>query len=118
MTHQQKLGQSGETAAARYLLSHNYQLLEQNWRFRQKEVDLIALEGDTLVIVEVKTRSTNKFGHAWQFVDRQKQQFLISAANQYVRRIKWLGPTRFDIIGICLEPHALEHLEDAFYPTL
>jgi putative endonuclease len=116
MNQNQKLANSGETAAARHLLSHNFKLLEQNWHFRKKEVDLIAIEGDTLVIVEVKTRSTARFGEAWQFVNRQKQNFLISAANQYVQQHNWQGPVRFDIIGICLNPYALKHIRDAFYP--
>ncbi|WP_421750610.1 YraN family protein [Croceimicrobium sp.] len=114
----QKLGQSSETAAARYLLSHNYQLLEQNWRFRRKEVDLIAIDKECLVIIEVKARSSNRFGEAWEFVNQQKQKFLISAANQYVEQINWQGMTRFDIIGICLNPYGLRHIEDAFYPGL
>ena len=116
MNPNQNLANSGETAAARYLLSHDYQLLEQNWRFKHKEVDLIAIEGDTLVIVEVKTRSSARFGEAWQFVDRQKQKFLIAAANAYVQQLDWSGQVRFDIIGICLQPYALQHIPDAFYP--
>lgn len=116
MNQNLKLGNSGETAAARYLLSHNYQLVEQNWRFLKKEVDLIAIQDKCLVIIEVKTRSSARFGEAWQFVNRQKQSFLIQAANHYVNKLDWQGPVRFDIIGICLQPYALQHIADAFYP--
>ncbi|MCR9154302.1 MAG: YraN family protein [Croceimicrobium sp.] len=112
------LGQDGENVAARYLLSQGYALLEQNWRFQKKEIDLIASDGEELVIVEVKTRQTNRFGEAWQFVNRSKQSYLIYAANAYAQSIKWPGMVRFDIIGICHQPYRLEHIKDAFYPTL
>lgn len=111
-----KLGQAGENAAAQYLLSHNFRLLTQNWRYRQKEIDLIAQFHDTLVIVEVKTRSSDRFGESWQGINRRKQRFLIEAANAYVEKHSWSGPVRFDVIGICHDPYRLEHIEDAFYP--
>lgn len=114
----QELGQQGESTAARYLLSRGYALLEQNWRFQQKEIDLIASKGNELIIIEVKTRQNNRFGEAWQFVNRTKQRFLIYAANAYAQKVNWPGAVRFDIIGICHQPYRLEHIEDAFYASL
>jgi len=114
----QELGQKGESSAARYLLSRGYALLEQNWRYQHKEIDLIASKDGELVIVEVKTRQTNRFGEAWQFVNRNKQRLMIYAANAYAQNINWSGPIRFDIIGICHQPYRLEHIKDAFYASL
>lgn len=117
MNHQ-NLGLKGENSAAHYLLSRGYALIEQNWRFQKKEIDLIASKGEELIIVEVKTRQTNRFGEAWQFVNRSKQRYLIVAANAYAQQKNWTGPIRFDIIGICHQPYRLEHIKQAFYPTL
>lgn len=110
-----KLGETGENAAAQYLLSRNYRLLAQNWRYRNKEIDLIASQANCLVIIEVKTRSTNRFGESWQAINRQKQRYLIYAANAFVEQNDWQGEVRFDVIGICHQPYRLEHIEDAFY---
>jgi len=57
------LGQRGETIAAEYLVARGLTILDTNWRCPQGEIDLVALDGDELVFVEVKTRSSVAFGH-------------------------------------------------------
>jgi putative endonuclease len=118
MNSNQKLGNEGESAALQYLIAHNYKILEQNWRFKQKEIDIIAISENELVIIEVKTRQNDFFGEAWEFVSKGKQSFLVVAANAYSDQVEWMGSIRFDIIGICLQPYQLDHLKEAFYPGL
>jgi len=115
-----ELGKQGENIAVRYLRSKGYRILEQNWRFGKNEIDIIAEEGEYLVIVEVKTRQTNKFGEPETFVNKQKQRLLIRAANVYINYKNIQKETRFDIIGILLKNNKarIKHLVDAFYPTL
>lgn len=105
--------------AARFLLDKGYAVLHYNWRSGHKEIDLIAKERDTIVFVEVKSRSNELYGDAADAVTLRKMNLLISAAEAYIKRNKVNLKFRFDIvtvIGTC-EPYRIEHIEDAFYPT-
>lgn len=105
--------------AARFLLDKGYAVLHYNWRSGHKEIDLIAKERDTIVFVEVKSRSNELYGDAADAVTLRKMNLLISAAEAYIKRNKVNLKYRFDIvtvIGTC-EPYRIEHIEDAFYPT-
>ena len=118
MAKHNELGKRGEELATQYLTEKGYEILERNWRNKHKEIDIIAKDGDCLVIVEVKTRQTDEYGDPDIAVTRQKQWRLISAANAYVFQNKLDIDTRFDIISIVFhddEP-IIEHIEDAFLP--
>ncbi|MDR2835308.1 MAG: YraN family protein [Bacteroidales bacterium] len=93
-------------------------MLEKSWHFKHKEVDIIAEMQNELIFVEVKTRKSNFWGNPENFVTKQKQRFLIEAANQYINKIQHLGDVRFDIIAILYENSqtTIEHIENAFYP--
>ena len=113
-------GKRGEDLAVNYLINKGYQILERNWRSGHKEIDIIALDGNTLVAVEVKTRQSNTYGEPDIAVGVMKQKMLIWAAEAYVRYKNLDVEIRFDIISIVMtntEIH-LEHLEDAFIPTI
>ncbi|WP_317899102.1 YraN family protein [Aurantibacillus circumpalustris] len=116
----QKQGQEGEIIARKYLISKGYELLELNWRFRKYEIDIIAKKDETIVFVEVKTRKSNTFGEPEVFVTKQKQNFLIAAANQYLIENNIDLESRFDIISVLQfnNNHTVKHLEAAFYPLL
>ena len=79
-------GSLGEELACRYLEEQGYRILERNWRWGHKEIDLIAQWGQYLIIGEVKTRSAGSFLGARDSVTREKQAFLVEAANAYVRQ--------------------------------
>lgn len=115
MIKSQELGIEGERKALEYLKSNAYQILETNWRFSHKEVDIIALKNGFLCIVEVKTRSTN-FQAAREAVTFKKQKNLIEAANEYVMQKDLDLNVRFDIIEIYMSSKEikLNHIEDAF----
>ena len=120
MIEPHELGKLGEGLAANYLIDKGYQILERNWHSGHKEVDIIALDDDYLVIVEVKTRKSDDFGEPDIAVGRDKQRMLIWAADAYVRIKKLNVDVRFDIISIVFtdtEPE-IEHIEDAFIPLL
>ena len=116
----QKQGQEGELIARKHLVAEGYELLEVNWRFRKYEIDVIAKKAQTIVFVEVKTRKSNTFGEPEVFVTKQKQNFLIAAANQYLIENNIDLESRFDIISVLQfnNNHTVKHLEAAFYPLL
>lgn len=72
MAAKDDLGKRGEAIAARYLWEAGYEILERNWRCPQGEIDLIASDGDELVFVEVKTRSSLLFGHPLESITLAK----------------------------------------------
>jgi putative endonuclease len=120
MAEHNDLGRKGEEIAARYLEKKGYRILEKNWRQWRYEIDLVAMEGKCLVIIEVKTRQSNLFGEPETAVNRDKQKALIRAANAYVRYNNILCEVRFDILSVIISKNTqqIHHIEDAFYPTL
>ena len=118
MARHNELGQEGEKIAVDYLRQKGYKILWQNWRYRHKEVDIIAFEGEELVIVEVKMRSTDYFGDPSEAVTKKKQRFLIEAAEAYLNTRSDEPEVRFDIVSIIAGEggHSIEHITDAFNP--
>lgn len=129
-TPSSRLGTSGEEAAALYLQNQGFEILARNWSptLRSKrpshtrgallgEIDIIARERQTIVFVEVKTRSHSTHTTAAQAVDARKQQKLRQLANLYIATS---APTytsfRFDVISITVDANGstLSHLADAF----
>jgi putative endonuclease len=120
MNNSQKQGQEGEVLAQNYLLNEGYEILERNWRYKKYEIDIIAKKGETMVFVEVKTRKNSTFGEPELFVTRQKQGFVIAAANQYLKDNNINLESRFDIIAIIQlnNTRTVKHLEAAYYPLI
>ncbi|MCQ2958598.1 MAG: YraN family protein [Bacteroidales bacterium] len=115
-----EVGAWGEDYAKTYLENQGYVVLETNWRSSHLEVDIIAQDKETVVFVEVKTRTTT-FKNPIEAVNKQKQRFLISAANSYVRQKKLDCEVRFDIVSIIKDRGNLitmEHIKNAFYPSM
>lgn len=99
------VGRAGEEAAALFLGGVGYQILARNVRFRAGEIDLVAVEGDWLVFVEVKTRTGSGFGTAAEAVTPQKQRQLVMLAEIYLSgRPEANRPCRFDVVTV--EPAA------------
>jgi putative endonuclease len=95
------LGRRGEDLAAAHLNDMGLVILERNYRSRAGEVDIIARDGDVLVICEVKTRSTEHFGHPLAAVDHRKLRRMRRVALDWVtERGVRPGCIRFDVIGI------------------
>ena len=113
-----ELGKKGEVLARKFLEENGYAILEINWRHEKDEIDIIAQDKDELVIVEVKTRSTNYFGDPEESVGDQKEAFLIRATEAYLEENELDVDTRFDIIAIISnkQGNQITHIIDAFYP--
>ncbi len=93
-------GKRGEKQAADFLRGHGYQIIEENYRWRGGEIDLIARDGDFLVFVEVKARSSEAFGLPEEFVNVQKQHKLIRTAQRYLLQHPTKLPVRFDVVAL------------------
>ena len=113
----QSIGKKGEDLAANYLQQKGYRILSRNYRFKKSEVDIICEKNDLLVFVEVKTRSSLKYGLPEVFVSLNQQQAVIRAAEEFLVETSWKSDLRFDIISIFMkgEEAEIEHLKDAFY---
>ena len=114
-------GRHCEFMARTYLEQQGYLILETNWRSGHKEIDIIAKEKDTLVIVEVKARKNEDFINTESAVDEKKMRNLIRAAHNYILIKNLDCETRFDIITLVLDEkgeYKLNHIKDAFLPIL
>jgi putative endonuclease len=102
MTRQrQRLGKSGEDLAVAELERRGYAILARRYRTRHGEIDVVARDGDTIVFIEVKTRTSAEFGTAAEAVTPYKQRRLVSMAGDYVTRQRLLDrPCRFDVIAV------------------
>jgi putative endonuclease len=120
MAESQSLGEQGEELAASHLKEKGYRILHRNWRSGKKELDIVAENKDFVVFAEVKTRSENFMASAQDTVSREKQRLMILAAESYIKRYNINKEGRFDIITIIAkgQTFTIEHIENAFYPTL
>ncbi|GGG91901.1 UPF0102 protein [Polaribacter pacificus] len=116
MAKHYELGKKGEQLAVEFLLKKKYTILETNYRFLKAEVDIIAQKEDTIVAVEVKTRSSEAFGNPQDFVNKKKIQLLVLAMDHYVQDKDLDVEVRFDIIAIINQKSTftIDHIEDAF----
>jgi putative endonuclease len=93
-------GESAEQQAYQFLLKKGLQPVARNFRCKQGELDLIMLDKDTLVIVEVRFRQTDKYGSAAESVTRSKQSRIIAATQIYLCSQKINKPLRFDVVAL------------------
>jgi len=118
MAAHNKLGILGEDIAAKRLISEGYEIVERQWRYKHKEIDIIARKGNTIAIVEVKTRSSEQYGGATDFISNNKIEFLIEASEAYAELSGHKGDIRFDVVTIFVigNEYKVEHIENAFIP--
>lgn len=113
------LGNRGENAAARFLRQRGYRILARNCRNHWGEIDIIALDGDWIVFVEVKTRSSHAAGHPAEAVTHRKQVQLTKLALGWLKQRRLLDHrARFDVVALtwpegAAEPQ-IEHYIHAF----
>jgi putative endonuclease len=111
----------GEKIAVGYLKKEGYQILECNWRYDHKEIDIIAQQGDEIVIVEVKTREGDYFEEPWEAVSTRKIRNLVEVADAWLNQRKIDLETRFDVISIIFSDdvnYELTHFPGAFIPPV
>lgn len=121
MAEHNDLGNLGEERAAGYLRSQGYTIRHQNWISGKKELDIVAEKGNILVVVEVKTRSTEHFEHPKEAITNAKIRNIVQAAEWYIFEFDVMMETRFDVISVIPEKEnnfRIEHIEDAFLPPV
>jgi len=113
----QRLGAEGEERAARHLERAGFRIVARNWRSRLGELDIVALDGETVVFVEVKLR--HEPFNALEAVDRRKQHRLSRLAFDFLKRHGMLGVSaRFDVVAVEGRTLACTHVPNAFESTI
>jgi putative endonuclease len=115
------LGRMGESRALEHLQFLGWEVLEQNWRNRRNEVDMIALDGETVVFVEVKYRSGPMQMAEEDVVSRGQERRIMNAARAYLAEQKLHDcEVRFDLLLVLggEDGHRLEHYQSAFHPNV
>lgn len=114
------LGDFGEMAAEHYLIERGFEILERNFSVRGGEIDIVAMDGDVLVFVEVKTRSSKRFGLPSEAVNAQKILHLRQAAEVYIENHPPKSDVRFDVVEVeaaiadgVPQLFGINHIEDA-----
>lgn len=121
MAEHNDFGRHSEEMARKYLEQQGYEIIETNWRSGHKEIDIIAIDKNEIIIVEVKSRKSEYFGNPEDAVDKHKIKNLVRAASSYVISHNINLDVRFDIITLLLLPsgeYKLTHIKDAFLAPL
>ena len=116
------LGDRGEDAAVRFLKGLGYRIVERGYDSVLGELDIIAVDGRTVVFVEVKTRTSADAGHPTEAIDDNKQRCMTQSALGYLKSKRLLeAAARFDVVAITWpDDHrqpTIEHFKNAFSPT-
>lgn len=117
MADHNDFGKLAEDLATEFLIKKKYRILVKNYRFQKAEIDIIAENEETIVIVEVKARSYNTIMEPQEAVTKSKIKLLVKAADAYLNENPTPKEVRFDIITVMPDQHdvlQLTHLEDAF----
>ncbi|MDB4161641.1 YraN family protein [Bacteroidia bacterium] len=118
--HKQQFGKEGKEIATAHLISKGYRILARNYRSRRSEIDIIASIEDWIVIVEVKTRETDKYGNPEESVGTGKINMLAQGAEDFLLDKDLHNNIRYDVISIIKNQYKTDvhHLVDAFWPGL
>lgn len=116
-----QIGNEGEELAVAYLESKGYTILERNYHFEHAEVDIVAYNNEShIVFLEVKKRSTNRYGEPEEYIDEEKKKNIYKAAEAWLYERKMdNAPVRFDVISIIQQENDapdIKHFEHAFLP--
>lgn len=117
---EKELAEVGEKVACEHLRSKGHQILHRRYRYDRAEIDIVSESNGMLVFTEVKTRESNYLTEPIQLVPPKKQRQIIKAADGFLKERNDQRPGRFDIIIIVhnTEYTRIDHLEEAFYPTI
>ncbi len=114
-------GKTGESHARAWLEGRGYQWIASNWHCHAGELDLVMRDGDELVMVEVKTRTGERYGHASEAISRAKRRRVLASAEWFIsthpdyQEMIW----RCDIVAVTIDPRSgrahVDHFENALY---
>ena len=118
MAEHNEQGNKAEIIAADYLSEKKFKIREKNWKFGQKEIDIIAEYQNKLIIVEVKARAESNAETAGDLLNKKKMSNLVDAAEAYIFKEDLMLETRFDMIYIVFGPqeYKIQHIEEVFMP--
>ncbi|OGQ65929.1 MAG: YraN family protein [Deltaproteobacteria bacterium RIFCSPLOWO2_12_FULL_42_16] len=111
------IGKRGETLAISFLKKNGYRIIESNFRCRYGEIDIVAQDGKTVAFIEVKTKTSNRFGSPTQAVDSRKQRQVSKTALAYISQKRLTNySARFDVVGINIKGSnsEIELIKNAF----
>jgi len=115
-----RTGAKGEETAREWLEAKGFRTEDRNFRRKAGELDLVMHDGETLVFVEVKTRSaglSGNFGTPGEAVNASKQAKMLKAAGMYLMKFGNHPPAcRFDVVEVDAQTGAVRHIPDAFRP--
>ncbi len=112
-------GNKGEQLAVDFLLNIGYTVLDRNFRSGKAEIDIIAKDNNFIVFIEVKSRTVFKNETPRDLLSNSQQKRIIEAAHNYIIDNDINEEARFDFISVTLDQqNKIEHIKDAFYPTL
>ena len=118
MDPRQKLGEKGEKLAEKFLRRKGFRVRARGYRCRWGEIDLIAQHKDSIVFIEVRTQSSDRFGSAYDALTSAKKLHVRRAAKHYLQKYRLTDkPYRYDFIQIVInktDPPQIEHIEDVF----
>ena len=119
---EKSLGDRGEDAAAKFLKRQGFHILARSLDSPLGELDIVAVDGRTVVFVEVKTRRSDDAGRPSEAIDQRKEQRMTQAALAYLKSNRLLGySARFDVVAITWPDDArtpkIEHYKNAFSPV-
>jgi putative endonuclease len=114
-----KLGAKGEKRAAKFLKRKGYKIIQRNYKCKSGEIDIIARHNDSIVFVEVKTRSTDEFGAPQYAITSAKRNHLSKVALYYIKEKRLINQScRFDVVAVKFSQRSrkpeIEHIENAF----
>lgn len=107
-------GNEGERLASESLQIKGYQILARNYRSKWGEIDIIAKINNIVVFVEVKTKTTDKFGEPWEMINHWKVEQVKKIGEVWCREYGWEGRVRLDVIGVWILENGprVEHWEN------
>jgi putative endonuclease len=114
------LGKIGEDEAVRFLMAKGYVIRHRDWHCGKKDLDIVAEKDHELIIVEVKTRTDERFGSPEDAVTPVKIRRIIASTEAYLQTFELDMPVRFDIVSVTgkTPPFHVEHIMNAFYPPI
>jgi len=115
--YKQRLGKSGEDLAVSFLKKKGFEILERNYRFGHKEIDIIGKDKSTIVFIEVKAGRSKDFGSPQERVNLKKQKSMIEVAQDYIQKRNFRDVDfRFDVVAVSFEQgdRKIEHIKNAF----
>ena len=119
MSREISLGRKGEELALRWLEERGMVLLERNWRWNHREIDLIMESPEAIHFVAVKALRAPAVREPWEAVTLKKQRYLSSAAEHFIFERRIGKEARFDVVSILFDGDdaSLEYIPGAFYPV-